>query len=92
MATTKPISVLVIGMGPTPALEQLVTDGHTVQYPAQTLTVNPLEWDMIVGPKCWRYLPDVSDKWLPLLLKEARAAQPPRIKKAKVKKSGVAAS
>ena len=87
MATTKPIKILCIDMGPTQGLEQLTAAGHTVQYPAQTLAVNPLEWDMIIGPKCWRYLPDISDKWLPQLLKEARAAQPPRAKKAKVKKT-----
>lgn len=86
MATTKPISVLVIGMAMTPALEQLAADGHHVEYSPDEMN-QVVNFDAIIGPRCWRYLPDVSDKWLPLLIKEARAAQPPRIKKVKVKKS-----
>lgn len=94
MKTTKPISVLVIGMEPTPALEQLVADGHIVEYTMPDYKIDFHEWtyDMIIGPKCWRYLPDVSDKFIKLIVKEARATQPPRVKKAKVKKSGAAAS
>jgi hypothetical protein len=42
---------------------------------------------MIIGPKCWRFLPDISDKWLPLMLKEARASQPKKAKKSTKKAS-----
>jgi hypothetical protein len=86
--TTKPISILVINMEETPALVQLKADGHTVRY--YTGDEIPDAYDAVIGPKCWRYLPDISDKWLPLLLKEARAAQP--VKPKKGKKSGAATS
>ena len=87
MATTKPISVLILGMTqPTEGLAQLASEGHHVFVEDAQLTDLLKGYDVIIGPRCWRYLPDISDKWLPLLLKEARAAQPKRIKKEKVKK------
>jgi len=85
VATTKPVSILVVGMDMTPALAELNAQGHLVDIDYMPLTLPVHEYDAIVGPKCWRYLPDVSDKWLPLLLKEARAAQPKRVKKVKKK-------
>jgi len=81
VATTKPISVLVLGMDPQPELEAMAAEGHTVQYLPIDEGV-----DVVLGPRCWRYLPDVSAKFLSLMLKEARAKQPPRAKKAKVKR------
>ena len=92
MKTTKPISVLVIGMEPTPTLEQLVLEGHTVEYLSNLVVFDPTKWDLLIGPRLWRYLPDVSDKFIKLIVKEARAAQPPRPKKEKVKKSGTVTS
>ena len=89
MKTTKPISVLCIGMEPTLVLKQLEADGHRVSVTYDSELPN---YDIIVGPKCWRYLPDVSDKFIKLIVKEARAAQPPRPKKEKVKKSGTVTS
>ena len=83
MTTTKPISIIVIGMESTPALEDMRRKGHHV-YNWTYGGESPMpfeEYDMIVGPKCWRYLPDISDKFLPLLVKEARAKQPKRVKK-----------
>ena len=88
MATTKPISILCVGMEETPALDALAAKGHNVSYDWFVGGSPEVDaYDVIIGPKCWRYLPGVSDKWLPQLLKEARAAQPPRAKKAKVKKA-----
>ena len=87
MATTKPIKILVIGMEVPPALLALAEQGHTVKQDGEPFSEYGLyEPDVVVGPKCWRWLPDVSGKWVNLLVKEARAAQPPRAKKAKVKK------
>lgn len=91
MKTTKPITVLCIGFEPTAALQQLVADGHTVDHGAVSINVNDhhvaLEhYDLILCPRAWRYLPDVSDKFIDRIVKEARAAQPPRTKKEKVKR------
>ena len=84
MPTTKPIAIVVIGMANTPALEAMKAEGHIVHNwtHADEPQMRPFEeYDMIVGPKCWRYLPDISDKFLPQLVKEARAKQPKRVKK-----------
>jgi hypothetical protein len=91
MKTTKPIRVLCIGFEPTPALLQLVADGHTVEHGAVAITVNDLHrnldhYDLILCPKAWRYLPDVSDKFIDRVVKEARAGQPAKPKKVKAKK------
>lgn len=89
--TSKPIAILCIGCEPL-ELYSLVDQGHRIDVITETANpCFPLAWeqyDVIIGPKCWRWLPDISGKWINLLLKEARAAQPPRIKKAKVKKGG----
>ena len=84
--TTKPVSILVIGMETSSGLTALRAEGHKVDnwdccnYAGNEIPLH--EYDVILGPKCWRYFPDTSDKWIPLILKEARAAQPKRAKKA----------
>lgn len=91
MATTKPVKLLLIGQEATPALLALAEQGHTVEVFMNLDGTEPFiskEYDAILGPKCWRYLPEMSDKWLALLVKEARALQPPRVKKATKKKKG----
>lgn len=82
MATNQPFTLLVLGMEKTPELEALAAQGHTVVY-AQVLTAEgaTVKIDQVVGPNCWRLLPDQC-KWVPLMLKEMRALQP----KAKRKK------
>ena len=77
MATTKPVHIGVIGMDITPELQALIDAGHTVEV----LPV-PEEVDMVMGPKCWR-ISQEHMKFLPLAIKEARAAQPKRVKKEK---------
>jgi len=77
--TTKPVRLLIVGMERTEALEALAAAGHTVELSPHTWP----DYDIILGPKCWRYLPDMSDKWLNLVLKEARAHQPKKAKKGK---------
>ena len=77
--TTKPVRILCVGLDPNDELDALSLLGHTVDYNGAS------DYDMIVGPQCWRLLPDMM-KFLPLMLKEARAKQPPRVKKAKVKR------
>lgn len=76
-----------MGMNPTLALLALAEQGHEV-IGAQE---GDDDYDVYVGPRLWRYLPDVSDKFMALLLKEVRAKQPPKSKKVKVK-SGTTAS
>jgi hypothetical protein len=68
---------MTVGMEPTPELRALSEAGHIVEASPHTWP----DYDIILGPKCWRYLPDMSDKWLPLILKEARAKQPKKAKK-----------
>lgn len=85
--TTRPISILVIGLEETPELKALAAEGHTIMYSNGNMKFQGVDGvftvDVVTGPRMWRLLPDQM-KWLPLLLKEARAAQPPRVKKAKV--------
>lgn len=82
--TSKPVSVLVTGMDTPPELAALSEQGHTVlEYTLLNWQGEPLTVDLIIGPRCWRWLPSVSEKWLPLILKEARAKQPARKKKEK---------
>lgn len=81
MATTKPVSILVLGMDLTPELLALRAEGHAVHH-STVIDFNPeaAEYDLILGPKCWRISPEHM-KFLPLAIKEARAAQPKRKKK-----------
>lgn len=81
MATNQPFTILVLGEQ-TPELDALAAQGHTIIY-GGVFTVNgaTLVINQVMGPNCWRLLPDQM-KWLPLTLKEMRAAQP------KVKKTG----
>ena len=85
MATNQPFTILVLGMGRTPELDALGEQGHRIVY-ANGFIVDGahVPVDQVVGPNCWRLLPDQM-KWLPLTLKEMRAAQP-KVKKAKREK------
>ena len=92
MATNQPFTILVLGLEETPELAALATAGHTLIYCDRiTFSAKGVEAtapiDKVVGPNAWRLLPDQM-KWLPLTLKEMRAAQP-KVKKAKREK-GVA--
>lgn len=86
MATTKPVRILAVGFGELPPeLLALREEGHTVAVPIFTdddkWYNDPLDtYDLILGPKCWRISPQHM-KFLPLAIKEARAAQPKRKKK-----------
>lgn len=82
MATNQPFTILVLGEQ-TPELDALAAMGHTIIY-GGVFTVNgaTLVIDKVVGPGCWRLLPDMM-KWVPLMLKEMRSLQPKpkRVKK-----------
>lgn len=85
MATNQPFTILVLG-AQTPELDALAEQGHRIIYGgAFTVEGATLVIDQVMGPNCWRLLPDQM-KWLPLTLKEMRAAQP-KPKKVKGKKS-----
>ena len=71
-------------MEETPELAALAAQGHTVVYAPGIFAGDAIvKIDKVVGPNCWRLLPDQM-KWLPLTLKEMRAAQPKTPKKKKV--------
>lgn len=88
MATNQPFTFLVLGLEETPELKELASQGHTLIY-AESLTTHDavVKIDKVIGPNCWRLLPDQM-KWLPLTLKEMRAAQP-KVKKAKKSEKGM---
>lgn len=85
MATNQPVTILVLGLERVPELDALSEQGHTIIY-SNTLTAGEAELtiDQVMGPRCWRLLPDQM-KWVPLAVKEMRALQP---KKRGKKKSG----
>ena len=87
MATTQPFTILVLGEQ-TPELDALAALGLTIIY-GGVFTVNgaTLVIDQVMGPRCWRLLPD-QQKWLPLTLKEMRAAQPKPKKSKRAPKAG----
>lgn len=83
MATTKPVRILVVGMDMTPELLALRDEGHTVRNEHEFANydiISFVEYDLILGPKCWRIGPEHM-KNLALAIKEARAAMPKRKKK-----------
>lgn len=89
MATTQPFTILVLGLAQTPELDALAAQGHRIIYGAAfTVDGATVQVDQVAGPNCWRLMPDQM-RWLPLTLKEMRAAQP---KPKKGKKSGIIAS
>lgn len=89
MATTQPFTILALRLEETPELKALSDAGHRVIYGTR-IYINTgdggaeIPIDKLIGPDCWRLLPDQM-KWLPLTLKEMRAAQP-KVKKAKREK------
>ena len=85
--TPKPVYMVVEDpLFSRPEFTALSEQGHTVLRFGDPA----VEWDkaeVIIGPRCWRMMDDmVREQWITLLLKEARAAQPPRTKKEKVKR------
>lgn len=90
MATSQPFTILALRLDETPELKALAEQGHRIIYGTR-ICINTgdggaeIPIDKLVGPDCWRLLPDQM-KWLPLTLKEMRAAQP---KPKKVKKEKV---
>lgn len=92
MPTTQPFTFLVLGLEETPELAALAAQGHRIIYAGCITAGNSpqalIPIDKVIGPNCWRLLPDQM-RWLPLALKEMRALQP---KPKKGKKSGAIAS
>jgi len=84
VATSQPVTILILGMERAPELDALSEQGHTIIY-ANSLKCEGAELviDQVMGPRCWRLLADQM-KWVPLAVKEMRALQP----KAKRKKKG----
>lgn len=84
MATTKPVWILAIGMDKTPELYAMAEDGHTVhdwmEFEQGGYEIH--RYDVVLGPKCWRISPEHM-KFLPLAIKEARAAMPKKPPKKK---------
>ena len=70
--TPKPLLILVCGIPHTTStLQRLVEQGHSLTFATDSLqTVVWQDWDLIIGPKCWRTLPDL--KYLDVTLKQAR--------------------
>lgn len=90
MATNSPFTILVLGEQ-TPELQALADAGHTLIYGGVfTVAGATLAIDQVVGPSCWRLLPDMQ-KWIPLMVKEMRALQP-KPKKVKKGKDGTLTS
>ena len=86
MATSQPFTLLALGMERSPELDALADLGHTIIYGDLILFGGqPLQITQVVGPNCWRLLPDQM-KWVPLMMKEMRALQP---KPKKVKKEKI---
>ena len=86
-----PLRVLLVGLEKGPEFEVLEGMGHRVDHPASSTMA---DWsyddlgvyDLILGPRCWRILPEHL-KFLPLAIKEARArAKAARPKKSSTKK------
>lgn len=82
MATNQPFTILVLGLEETPELAALAAAGHTLLYCKEIHFPNlgPVRVDQVVGPHCWRLLPEQM-KWVPLMAKEMRAKQPSKRKK-----------
>ena len=76
--------MLLVGLEKGPEFLALEGMGHEVDEEPRRYTngVAPEEYDLILGPRCWRILPEHL-KFLPLAIKEARA----RAKAARPKKS-----
>ena len=92
MATNQPFTFLVLGLEETPELQALAAQGHRLIY-ANVISAGDglIHIDKVVGPHCWRLLPDQM-KWLPLTLKEMRAAQPKPSRTKKASPDGTPAS
>lgn len=66
--TPQPLKIVIVGL-PTEGFRTLQDQGHTVMEMPELL-----DCDLVMGPNCWRLLPHLM-KYLPLALKEARAAK-----------------
>lgn len=80
--TPKPVRMLLVGLEIDEQFQVLIDQGHTVHTAPTTEDLGG--YDLILGPRCWRLLPDLC-RFLPLALKEARSKQPKRIAKVKKK-------
>ena len=80
--TTRPLNILVVGDEGAGLVRwsdeafrvfgELMDEGHTVEY-SDDKWVSPLcEYDIILGPNCWRMTPDLL-KYLKDAVKAARA-------------------
>jgi len=77
--TPVPLRVLLVGLEKGPEFLALEAQGHTIDEGAPA-------YDLVLGPTCWRILPEHL-KFLPLAIKEARArAKAARPKKSSTKK------
>jgi hypothetical protein len=92
VATNQPFTIVILGGEETPELAALSSMGHTLIY-CSSLKFAGIEGeikvDQVVGPNCWRLLPDQM-KWVPLMAKEMRALQPKpkKVKKGKTNDDG----
>mgnify|MGYP001558227297 FL=1 len=83
MPNPKPLRILYIGENETcpPALAQLVEKGHTVfqtnHLKTETEEVYLLDYDLILGPNCARFLPGM-EQFLPSFLAGARKVRYPK--------------
>lgn len=78
MSTIQPFTIIVLGQEETPELAALSAQGHTLIYCTSLKFAGvegEIKVDQVVGPHCWRLLPD-QHKWITLVVKEMRALQP----------------
>lgn len=68
--TNRPLTVLVHpSLLKTPAVVELIAKGNDVQ--TMEWTTSPLNYDLIIGPNCWRTVPGMEDM-LDIAVKAAR--------------------
>ena len=72
--TSKPLLILVIGVSSANLVfERLTAQGHVLVFVSDEVAGQAIQWeawDLIIGPKCWRTLPDL--KYLEVSIKQAR--------------------
>ena len=79
----KLLRILLWGLGLDEHWRALAEQGHTIDVYDEAGPVDLAGYDLVVGPRSWRLLPGMS-KWVPSMVKEARAIKYPA--KPKVKK------
>ena len=77
--STKPLSILIVDrtlMNSEAVKTELIDKGHDVQY----LNLEGFEYDVIIGPVCWRIIPTLGklSSYLKLMLAGVRAIRYPK--------------